>query len=50
MGVGTYHHIMEVMKGFGWPSEEDLKNIMSSILRTQYVYDLDSADVLYSYA
>ena len=44
--VGTYHQIMEVMKGFGWPGEEYLKNLMSAILRVQYVHNLGTAEVL----
>ena len=45
MCAGTYNYIMQVMKGLGWPSEEDLKNQMSSILRVQHVYDLQANEV-----
>ena len=39
---------MELMKGFGWPAEEDLRNLMSAILRLQHVYNLDAAEVVWS--
>ena len=38
------------MKGFGWPSEEDLKNQMSAILRIQHIYDLSTHEVSFSNA
>ncbi|CAG7836313.1 unnamed protein product [Allacma fusca] len=37
--------ILHLMKFIGWPTEQDLQETMSSILRIQHTYDLGTADV-----
>ena len=33
------------MRGFGWPSDEDLRNQMGEILCVQHVYDLNAYEM-----